>query len=50
VGKEVLKRGIPHDTACDELVQLIKDHGRWVEPPAEEEEGAEGNKQLVGAV
>jgi (E)-4-hydroxy-3-methylbut-2-enyl-diphosphate synthase len=36
VGKEVVKRAIPNDLACDELVQLIKDHGRWVEPePAE---------------
>eukprot|EP00200_Dunaliella_tertiolecta_P003897 CAMPEP_0202345932 /NCGR_PEP_ID=MMETSP1126-20121109/4947_1 /ASSEMBLY_ACC=CAM_ASM_000457 /TAXON_ID=3047 /ORGANISM="Dunaliella tertiolecta, Strain CCMP1320" /LENGTH=729 /DNA_ID=CAMNT_0048937283 /DNA_START=35 /DNA_END=2224 /DNA_ORIENTATION=+ len=49
VGKEVIKRGIPHETACDQLVQLIKDYGRWVEPPAEEERGAEGNKELVGS-
>lgn len=27
VGKEVVKRGIPNEQACDELVQLIKDHG-----------------------
>jgi (E)-4-hydroxy-3-methylbut-2-enyl-diphosphate synthase len=31
VGKEVVKRNIPNDQACDELVQLIKDHGRWIE-------------------
>lgn len=31
------------EQACDELVQLIKDHGRWVDPPKEEEE------QLVAA-
>jgi (E)-4-hydroxy-3-methylbut-2-enyl-diphosphate synthase len=31
VGKEVVKRNIPNEQACDELVQLIKDHGRWVE-------------------
>jgi len=37
VGKEVVKRGLPMERACDELVQLIKDNGRWVEPePAEE--------------
>lgn len=31
VGKEVVKRAIPNEQACDELIQLIKDHGRWVE-------------------
>lgn len=36
VGKEVVKRGIPNEQACDELIQLIKDHGRWVEPPVPE--------------
>jgi hypothetical protein len=30
----------PKTQACDELVQLIKDNGRWVEPPKEEEEEA----------
>jgi (E)-4-hydroxy-3-methylbut-2-enyl-diphosphate synthase len=34
VGKEVVKRGIPMETATEALVQLIKDHGRWVEPAA----------------
>ncbi|GAX73157.1 hypothetical protein CEUSTIGMA_g610.t1 [Chlamydomonas eustigma] len=37
VGKEVVKRGIPMEGACDALVQLIKDNGRWVEPAKEEE-------------
>jgi (E)-4-hydroxy-3-methylbut-2-enyl-diphosphate synthase len=37
VGKEVVKRGIDNDTACDELIQLIKDNGRWVEKEVEEE-------------
>lgn len=50
VGKEVLKRGIPHENSCDELVQLIKDHGRWVEPPQEEEGGGGGgDRELVAA-
>eukprot|EP00195_Chlamydomonas_chlamydogama_P017274 CAMPEP_0202902060 /NCGR_PEP_ID=MMETSP1392-20130828/16134_1 /ASSEMBLY_ACC=CAM_ASM_000868 /TAXON_ID=225041 /ORGANISM="Chlamydomonas chlamydogama, Strain SAG 11-48b" /LENGTH=702 /DNA_ID=CAMNT_0049588743 /DNA_START=163 /DNA_END=2271 /DNA_ORIENTATION=+ len=40
VGKEVVKRAIPMEQACDELVQLIKDHGRWVEPAKEEEPAA----------
>lgn len=50
MGKEVVKRGIPHEGACDELVQLIKDYGRWVEPPSEQEQEAGGNKELVGSV
>jgi hypothetical protein len=39
------------DTACDQLVQLIKDNGRWVEPPKEEdsEEAAADANQLVAA-
>lgn len=36
VGKEVVKRGIPNADACDALVQLIKDNGRWQEKPVEE--------------
>jgi len=38
VGKEVVQRGIPMVGATDALVQLIKDHGRWVDPPKEEEQ------------
>ena len=29
VGKEVVRRGIPMVTATDELIELIKQHGRW---------------------
>ncbi|CAM8955508.1 unnamed protein product [Rhodiola kirilowii] len=36
VGKDVVKRGIAMEQATDALIQLIKDHGRWVEPPTEE--------------
>ncbi|WOL12956.1 4-hydroxy-3-methylbut-2-en-1-yl diphosphate synthase (ferredoxin), chloroplastic [Canna indica] len=36
VGKTVVKRGIAMEQATDALIQLIKDHGRWVEPPTEE--------------
>ncbi|KAF2284660.1 hypothetical protein GH714_028876 [Hevea brasiliensis] len=32
----VVKRGIAMEGATDALIQLIKDHGRWVDPPAEE--------------
>ena len=37
VGKEVVKRGIPNETACEALIQLIKDNDRWVEKEVEEE-------------
>ncbi|PQQ01748.1 4-hydroxy-3-methylbut-2-en-1-yl diphosphate synthase (ferredoxin) chloroplastic [Prunus yedoensis var. nudiflora] len=36
VGKTVVKRAIEMEHATDALIQLIKDHGRWVDPPAEE--------------
>ncbi|KAL5990670.1 hypothetical protein ACLOJK_011573 [Asimina triloba] len=36
VGKTVVKRGIEMAHATDALIQLIKDHGRWVEPPSED--------------
>lgn len=29
VGKDVIKRAIPNELACDALVQLIKDNNRW---------------------
>jgi hypothetical protein len=38
VGKDVIKRAIPMEGACDELIDLIKTHGRWVEPEPKEEE------------
>lgn len=37
VGKEVVRRGIPMESACDQLIELIKEHGRWVEPDTEEQ-------------
>ncbi len=33
-GKEVVKRNIPSAVAVDELIQLIKDNGRWTDPPS----------------
>ncbi|XP_075490788.1 4-hydroxy-3-methylbut-2-en-1-yl diphosphate synthase (ferredoxin), chloroplastic-like [Primulina tabacum] len=36
VGKTVVKRGIAVEQATEALIQLIKDNGRWVEPPTEE--------------
>ena len=39
VGKEVVRKAIPSEQACDELIALIKEHGRWVDKePAEEGE------------
>lgn len=32
----VVKRGIAMEGATDALIDLIKEHGRWVDPPAEE--------------
>jgi (E)-4-hydroxy-3-methylbut-2-enyl-diphosphate synthase len=37
VGKTQVKQHIPEDQAVDELIALIKDHGKWVDPPAETE-------------
>jgi (E)-4-hydroxy-3-methylbut-2-enyl-diphosphate synthase len=30
-GKEVVRRNIPTEKAVDELVDLIREHGDWVE-------------------
>eukprot|EP00270_Netrium_digitus_P007218 TRINITY_DN2100_c0_g1_i2.p1 TRINITY_DN2100_c0_g1~~TRINITY_DN2100_c0_g1_i2.p1 ORF type:complete len:744 (+),score=231.37 TRINITY_DN2100_c0_g1_i2:313-2232(+) len=38
VGKEVVQRGLPMQSATDALVDLIKEHGRWVEPPKDDDE------------
>jgi (E)-4-hydroxy-3-methylbut-2-enyl-diphosphate synthase len=35
VGKTQVKQHIPEDQAVDELIALIKDHGKWIDPPAE---------------
>jgi (E)-4-hydroxy-3-methylbut-2-enyl-diphosphate synthase len=32
VGKECVKYNIPEDEAVDRLVDLIREHGKWVEP------------------
>lgn len=34
-GQEVVKRAIPSENGLDELIELIKEHGDWVEPVAE---------------
>lgn len=35
-GKEVIKRGVPSERALDELIELIKDDGKWTEPVQQE--------------
>lgn len=35
VGKTQVKQHIPEDRAVDELVALIKEHGKWTEPAAQ---------------
>lgn len=49
VGKEVFRRGIAMETATDELIDLIKEHGRWQDPPAEEGETTEAASNAVAA-
>jgi len=41
VGKEVIRRGIPNEEACDGLIELIKEYGMWKDPEPEEEEVVE---------
>ncbi len=31
-GQEVVKKGVPSDKAVDELIEIIKENGRWNEP------------------
>lgn len=47
VGKEVVQRGIPMEEATDALIDLIKAHGRWVEP--ESDESASEQEMAVAA-
>lgn len=34
-GKEVIKKGVPTANAVDELIELIREDGKWVEPNGE---------------
>ncbi len=36
-GGQVVRKAIPSEQACDELIELIKENGRWVEPSRDEE-------------
>jgi (E)-4-hydroxy-3-methylbut-2-enyl-diphosphate synthase len=33
VGKDLIEKDIPYAEADERLVGLIKEHGRWTEPP-----------------
>ena len=33
-GQEVIKRAVPSEKAVDELIEIIKADGTWVEPEA----------------
>jgi len=50
VGKEVVKRSIPNEEACDALVELIKEHGMWKDKEEEEEIEEYVEDQVVEAV
>lgn len=36
-GQDVVKRGVPSENAVDELIEIIKDDGRWIEPEIHQE-------------
>ncbi len=35
-GKDVIKRAVPSENALDELIDLIKEDGRWIDPSSNE--------------
>ncbi len=35
VGKDRVRQAVPETEAAETLVQLIREHGRWIEPPAD---------------
>ena len=34
VGKECIARNLPAEAADERLIELLKEHGRWIDPPA----------------
>jgi (E)-4-hydroxy-3-methylbut-2-enyl-diphosphate synthase len=48
VKKERVERNIDFEDADDRLIELIKAHGRWVEPTEESEEGSEAKSPQLG--
>mmetsp|Transcript_72139 Transcript_72139/g.146305 ORF Transcript_72139/g.146305 Transcript_72139/m.146305 type:complete len:804 (+) Transcript_72139:89-2500(+) len=49
VNYDCVQRGIPSEGAVDRLVDLIRDHGKWIDPP-EDDEAEEEVMAEVGAV
>ena len=31
-GQDVVKRGVPSEHAVDELIEIIREDGKWIEP------------------
>jgi (E)-4-hydroxy-3-methylbut-2-enyl-diphosphate synthase len=40
VGKEVVEKNVPQAEADQKLIELIRAHGRWTEPPEAEVSGS----------
>ena len=36
VGKEAVKFNLPEEEAVDRLIDLINEHGKWIDPPVRE--------------
>merc|ERR1711968_125823 len=47
VGKEVVRRGIPNEEACDGLIELIKEKGLWKDPPSDDEETVDASEPVA---
>lgn len=41
VGYNCVKRAIPSEIAVDKLIELMKEHGRWQDPPSEDDDISE---------
>eukprot|EP00448_Togula_jolla_P012108 CAMPEP_0170595968 /NCGR_PEP_ID=MMETSP0224-20130122/14851_1 /TAXON_ID=285029 /ORGANISM="Togula jolla, Strain CCCM 725" /LENGTH=769 /DNA_ID=CAMNT_0010920197 /DNA_START=50 /DNA_END=2359 /DNA_ORIENTATION=- len=41
---DCVKRAIPSESAVDKLVELIKEHGRWQDPPSEDDDEVEAKE------
>ena len=47
VGLDMVERHVPAAVADDRLIELIRSHGRWVDPPATALAGAPGQGGVV---
>jgi (E)-4-hydroxy-3-methylbut-2-enyl-diphosphate synthase len=46
-GKEVMKRNVNSETAVTELINLLKEHGEWVEPEKSVEDWKTGSLEVT---